>query len=91
MEDDLDLVVGRDLIEQIAVHDVAGVGLEAEAAIRLGQGRQVDGDDAIAPVGVQTLEERSTDFTVGAGDEDDGRGHGAGRYNKSHGRCATSV
>jgi hypothetical protein len=38
VEDDLDLVVRRDLVEQVAVHDVAGVGGVAARA-QLGRWR----------------------------------------------------
>ena len=75
VEDDLDLVVRGDLVEEVPVHDVAGVRLDAERAEALGERREIDGDGGVAPGGVDTLEERATDLAVGAGDEDDGLGH----------------
>ena len=75
VEDDLDLVMGGDLVEQVAVHDVARVRLEAETAIFLGQRRQVDRDDTVAPVRMHALEQRATDLSVGSSDEDDRFAH----------------
>ena len=38
VEDHVDLVVGGDLVEQVAVHDVAGVARDAERAEASGSG-----------------------------------------------------
>src|SRR4051812_33823036 len=69
VEDHLDLVVRRDLVEQIAVHDVARVGLEAKPSILFRERREVDSDDAIATVLMHSLEKRAADFAVRSRDE----------------------
>ena len=79
VEDHLDLVVRRDLIEQIAVHDVARVRLEAEASVLLGERSQVDGHHAVATVGMHPLEERAADLAVRSRHEDHGLAHRAPR------------
>ena len=79
VEHDLDLVVRRDLIEEVLVHDVARVRLQAKRTVPLGQRSEVDRDGAVATLGVELLEERPPDFAVGAGDEDDRLRHGGAR------------
>ena len=77
VEHHLDLVVRRDLVEQIAVHDVARVSLEAEATVLFRQGRQVDGHDSVATIGMHPLQQRPTDLAVRSRHEDHGLAHRA--------------
>ena len=65
MEHQVDLVVRRELVEQVAVHDIAGVAGGDEGAHRLGEGGEVQGDRVVAAVARQRLQERAPDLAVG--------------------------
>ncbi len=75
VKDHVDLVVGRELVEQVAIHDVAGVARVDEGPHGVGQRRQVERDDVVAAVLGQSLEQRPANLAVRARHEDRCFGH----------------